>query len=232
MPSLGPDQNDRGLTKGSFVEACFTVQTNGFARFFGAIGECIRRVETTGAWGPGQRRDGTGEGMSGHLRINDWRAHGLEAGLKRLKREALARHRRGKKVIFIGNGGSAAIASHMAVDWTKNGGMRSVALNDAPTLTCMANDFGYEHAFAKLLEFYAQPGDLVIIISSSGRSPNVIATAHAANALDLDSVRLTGMDPDNKLRRGGRLNFYVPCEDYGLVELTHLCLLHAVVSVQ
>lgn len=230
MPGL-PENNSRGLTAGMFVEAGFTVHTNGFHRFFESIQRCIARVETTGKWSPGPRTDGvTG---TGHLRWNadTWQRHRLETGLKRLQKEAQARHKKGKKVIFVGNGGSAAISSHMAVDWTKNGGMRAIALNDAATLTCIANDFGHENVFAQQLEYYAQPGDLVVIISSSGRSPNVLATARAANELDLDSVRLTGMDPDNELRRGGVLNFYVPCGDYGLVELTHLSLLHSVVSV-
>lgn len=202
-------------------------------RFFDALGSCIARVECSGAWAPGERTDGVGPGKSGHLRWSPeaWQWHCLVQSIKRLKKEAKERHRKGRRVIFIGNGGSAAISSHMAVDWTKNGGIRSMAFSDAPTMTCLANDLGYANVFAKQLEFYAIPGDLVIITSSSGKSPNVLAAARAANALGLDSVRLTGMDPENKLRQGGRLNFYVPSGDYGLVELTHLAILHSVVSV-
>lgn len=233
MPSGGPESNVRGLSAGLFVEAGFTVGRNGFEQFLQAIEKCFWRVECTGAWAPGERTDGIGEGRSGLLvhTFQTWQKHCLKAALKHFQKEAHARHKKGRKVIFIGNGGSAAIASHMAVDWTKNGPIRAVAFNDAATLTCLSNDHGYPNVFAKQLEYYAQTGDLVVIISSSGKSPNVLAAARAANALGLDSVRLSGMDPENELRRGGRLNFYVPSGDYGLVELTHLCLLHAIVSV-
>src|SRR3990172_2152039 len=72
--------------------------------------------------------------------------------------------RQDKKVIFVGNGGSAAIASHQAVDYWKNGGVRAVAFNDASLLTCVGNDFGFEHVFAKPIEMFADPDDLVIVI--------------------------------------------------------------------
>jgi phosphoheptose isomerase len=136
------------------------------------------------------------------------------------------------KIILIGNGGSSAIASHMATDYTKNGGLRTIAFNDAPTLTCLGNDFGINEIFAKQLEYYALQGDLVIIVSSSGKSGNIIRAAEAAFEMGLDLVTFSGMNPDNMLRRKGMLNFYVPARDYGLVELTHLTLLHSVVSIQ
>ncbi|MGP1675916.1 MAG: SIS domain-containing protein [Burkholderiales bacterium] len=138
----------------------------------------------------------------------------------------------GNKVIFIGNGGSSAIASHMAVDWTKNGVIRSIAFNDAPTLTCLANDFGYPAVFAKQLEYYALNGDVVIIVSSSGHSSNIMRAAEQAFTQGLDLVTLSGMNPDNILRQKGLLAFYVPAMDYGIVEIAHLALLHSVVSVR
>lgn len=163
-----------------------------------------------------------------------WKKHGergLEYALEDLGKIMRRAHRRGNKVIFIGNGGSSAIASHMAVDYSKNGGIRSIAFNDAPTLTCLANDYGYEHVFAKQLEFYARKGDVVVIVSSSGKSPNILRAAEQAQAMGLDLVTFTGMNPDNGLRRMGSMNFYTACSDYGLVELTHLSLLHSIVSI-
>src|SRR3990167_3773065 len=102
-----------------------------------------------------------------------------------------------RKVIFIGNGGSSAIASHMATDYTKNGGMRTIAFNDAPTLTCLGNDFGIDEIFAKQLEYYAFPGDTVIIVSSSGKSGNILRAAEKAFEMGLDVVTFSGMNPDN-----------------------------------
>jgi D-sedoheptulose 7-phosphate isomerase len=155
----------------------------------------------------------------------------LEAALRDLRARFRAAHQRGNTVILVGNGGSAAIASHMAVDYTKNGGIRARALNDAPTLTCLANDLGHTRVFAAQLRYYARAGDWVVIVSSSGRSPNVVQAGRECTALGLDLVTLTGMAPENRLRGMGALNFWVPSEDYGIVEITHLSLLHTIVSV-
>ena len=139
---------------------------------------------------------------------------------------------RTNKVILIGNGGSSAIASHIATDYSKNGGIRTIAFNDAPTLTCLGNDFGIEAIFAKQLEFYALPGDVVIIVSSSGHSGNILRAAEQAFSMGLDLVTFSGMNQNNVLRQKGSLSFFVPAKDYGLVELAHLALLHSVVSVR
>ena len=141
-------------------------------------------------------------------------------------------HDNGGKVIFIGNGGSAAIASHMAVDYSKNKGIRAMSFGtNAPLITCLANDFGYDKVFAKQIEWYARTEDVVVIISSSGKSPNIIAAAEQALESELTArVTLSGMNPNNSLRKRGNLNFYVPSTDYGLVELSHLAILHAVAT--
>ena len=79
-----------------------------------------------------------------------------------------AAHQSGKKIILVGNGGSAAMASHVAVDFTKAARIRAVNFNESDLLTCLSNDYGYERWVEMALEFYADPGDLVILISSSG----------------------------------------------------------------
>ena len=84
-----------------------------------------------------------------------------------------ATHKAGKKVIIAGNGGSAAMASHVAVDFTKAANIRAINFNEADLITCFANDYGYENWVGKALEAYADPGDLVILISSSGKSQNI-----------------------------------------------------------
>ena len=196
------------IGKGAFV----AVAKASRASYLQCLNDCITRTEVFGA--AKERLD-------------------LEQALDRAAHFFRRAHKAGAKVIFVGNGGSAAIASHMAVDYTKNGGIRAIALNDAPTLTCLANDFGYENVFAKQIEYYAGEDDVVVIISSSGKSPNILAAAWAAHGeRQLTTVTLSGMNPHNDLRTKGDLNFYVPCTDYGLVELTHLSLLHSVASVQ
>lgn len=155
----------------------------------------------------------------------------LPQALNRCKGMFMRAHEKGARVIFIGNGGSAAIASHLAVDYTKNGGIRSIAFNDAATLTCMANDFGYMHVFEKQLEYYGTKKDVAVLISSSGKSQNILNAAKQAMQMEMEIVTLSGMLDDNPLRGLGDVNFYVPSGDYGLVEITHLSLLHSITSI-
>ena len=134
---------------------------------------------------------------------------------------------RGASVFFIGNGGSAAISSHLAIDYLKNGGLRTMALNDAPTLTALGNDLGYDQVFAKQLDMHADPGDLVIAISSSGRSPNILNGIEAARARQCGVITYSGFGADTPLRRSGDVNFYIRSGEYGFVEVAHLALCHA-----
>lgn len=134
----------------------------------------------------------------------------------------------GRKVIIQGNGGSAAIAEHCAVDLTKNAGIRCVTFDSAGLVTCFANDYGYERWVDKALEFYADPGDVVVLISSSGRSANMVRAADHALARGLPLVTFTGFAADNPLRQRGRLNFWVDSRAYNVVEMTHHIWLLAV----
>jgi len=146
---------------------------------------------------------------------------------------ALARrvHAAGNTLFFIGNGGSAGIASHVAIDYSKNGGIRAMALNDGAALTCLGNDLGFENVFAKQIEFHGRSGDLLVAISSSGRSPNILRAVGAARDRGMAVVTLSGFLPDNPLRRLGDLNLYVGSGEYGFVEIAHLGLCHAVLDI-
>ncbi|MFH0983975.1 MAG: SIS domain-containing protein [Candidatus Omnitrophota bacterium] len=130
------------------------------------------------------------------------------------------------KVIFVGNGGSAAIASHQAVDLWKNGGIRAVAFNDASLLTCLSNDYSYAEVFEKSLAMFAEPEDVLIAISSSGKSANILKAVDKARSIGCRVATLSGFKPDNPLRTKGHLNFYVSSESYGMVEVAHLTLCH------
>lgn len=132
----------------------------------------------------------------------------------------------GNKLMFIGNGASATISSHMATDYTKNGSIRAVAFNDSSLLTCFANDYGYEHLFEKAIEFYAEPGDILIAISSSGRSPNILNAAKMATQMCCTVITLSGFKSDNPLRQMGGLNYYVPKDNYSYIEILHHAICH------
>ena len=134
----------------------------------------------------------------------------------------------GRKVIIAGNGGSAAIAGHCAVDFTKNAGIRCINFNEVDLITCFANDYGYERWLEKALEFYADRGDMVILISSSGKSANMINAARYARSAGLVLVTLTGFSQDNPVKKLGDLNIWVDSRAYNVVEMTHQIWLLAV----
>jgi len=136
----------------------------------------------------------------------------------------------GRKVMFIGNGGSAAIASHQAVDYWKNGGMRAIAFNDSSLLTCIGNDFGYPQVFVKPVEMFADPGDVLVAISSSGRSENILSAVNAARKKECKVITMSGFAADTPLRLRGDLNFYVASDSYGHVEIAHLTLCHCILD--
>ncbi|MBX4904767.1 SIS domain-containing protein [Rhizobium bangladeshense] len=143
---------------------------------------------------------------------------------------ARATHEAGRKIIFIGNGGSAAIASHMATDYFKNGGLRAMAMNDGATLTCLSNDLGYENVFAKQIEMHANEGDLLVAISSSGKSESITKAVRTAREKGGAVITLSGFASGNPLRSLGDLNFYVASDQYGYVEIAHLAICHAILD--
>lgn len=131
-----------------------------------------------------------------------------------------------RKIILIGNGGSAAIASHMQNDLCQSVGVRALVFNEAPLLTALSNDYGYEKAFERLVGLWADPGDLLIAISSSGRSESILRAVRAARAAGSSVLTLSGFDSENPLRKMGELNFYVRSKAYGEVESVHTVLSH------
>lgn len=157
----------------------------------------------------------------------DGAALSLDEAFARVSVAARQTHASGRKIMFIGNGGSAAISSHLAIDYLKNGGLRATALNDPPTLTALGNDLGYDQVFAKQLEMHADPGDLVIAISSSGRSANILNAVEVARRRECGVITYSGFGEDNPLRRCGDVNFYIRSGQYGFVEVGHLALCHA-----
>ena len=133
---------------------------------------------------------------------------------------------RGQHLYLAGNGASAMMASHFAADACKNGGLSAMAFNDAALLTATANDVAFEEVFALPLRRLARAGDLLITISSSGNSPNILRALETAKSMSIQIVTLTGMCADNRARGLGDLNFYVPARRYGWVECAHQLVLH------
>ena len=136
--------------------------------------------------------------------------------------------RRNGSLYLIGNGGSAAVASHSATDFVNVGRLRATTLHDSSLITCMANDYGYENAFAHILSTLTRPGDVLIAISSSGKSPNIRNAAARVCEIGGSVITLSGFAPDNPLRALGNLNIWLDSRDYGMVEIGHLFVLHNV----
>lgn len=131
------------------------------------------------------------------------------------------------RIFFFGNGASASFANHMALDWSKNGGILALSLSDSALLTALANDYSYEDAFKEFARINALgKNDLVATISSSGNSPNVVSVLDYANEVGAASIALSGLKPNNKSRKKAKLSVYYPFKTYGMVECAHQVYLH------
>lgn len=133
---------------------------------------------------------------------------------------------RGGCAFFAGNGASASMASHFATDIAKNGGVRAMVFTDPALITCVGNDYSYEDVFAQPLLWHMRPGDMAVLVSSSGNSPNIVKAARTAREQGGSVVTLSAMGADNLLRGLGDVNIYLPATTYGLAETGHAAVLH------
>lgn len=127
----------------------------------------------------------------------------------------------GRKILLIGNGGSAAICSHLAVDFTKAAKIKAINFADSSLLTCFANDYGYDSAYEEMISVFAEPGDVLIAISSSGKSKNIVNAAVKARKKQISVITLSGFDRDNALCKLGSVNFHVDSDVFNIVENAH-----------
>jgi D-sedoheptulose 7-phosphate isomerase len=152
---------------------------------------------------------------------------GSDRGFELLINRTRELHQHDRGLFLAGNGASAAMASHMALDFAKSGRLRAMTFNDAALLTALGNDLGHHHVFDQPVRWYGRSGDMLAVISSSGASPNILNAIDVGRDLGLHIVTFTGLNPDNPCRKLGDLNFYVDAKSYGLVECGHQVLLHA-----
>ncbi len=137
------------------------------------------------------------------------------------------------KIIIFGNGGSASTSNHVSVDLTKNANIQSINFNEANLITCFSNDYGYEKWITKAIEFYSNKRDLVIILSVSGESKNLVNAAKWCKKNKLNVVTFTGKSKNNSLIKINKkkLNFFVNSNSYNIVEIVHHALLLCVVDM-
>jgi len=145
--------------------------------------------------------------------------------------ESVALIRNGvKRIFFIGNGGSNSICSHMMEDFAKIAGYPTFSFSDAALITCFANDFGYEKAMEEWLKIHFTQGDLLVAISSSGESNNILNAANYVKQKNGKIITLSGFKENNRLSRIGDINFYLPISNYGIVECFHQVILHIILD--
>ena len=186
-----------------------TVVGSSASRYLAGLARTFERVELTGGNGAPLSLD---EGVA--------RAVGFVVSLKA-----------GGKALLIGNGGSAAIVSHMHNDLCKAVGVRAMVFNEAPLLMALANDDGYHTVFHQPVALWADASDLLIAVSSSGESENIVKAAALAAEKGCRLLTFTGFKPTNRLRRLGDLNIYVPASTYGYVEMTHSVVGHCITDL-
>ncbi len=166
------------------------------------------------------------------IEVVEVRGHRLnfQAGVKKAVRLVLGVKKLGGILAFVGNGGSAAIAGHQATDFLKNCGVRTYVPLEHSLLTCMANDSGYPEVFAEPLSVMLKTDDVLVAISSSGQSENIINAAVIARSKKCRVITLSGFKENNSLRKLGHLNFYVPSGSYRIVESAHLFICNCILD--
>lgn len=154
----------------------------------------------------------------------------LIKNLQILRKKILNCKKKNKKIIIFGNGGSASIASHFALDLTNVTKIRCVNFSDSSLITCLSNDYGFDNWIYKALELYADRDDLLILISSSGMSKNMINAVKKTNKKFSSIVTFTGFNKNNDLKKLGNLSFYVNSNIYNIVENIHQIWLLSIVD--
>ena len=133
---------------------------------------------------------------------------------------------RGGNLFLVGNGGSAGVVSHTLTDFINVDKLNARTLHESSLVTCMGNDYGYENTFSQPLSILARKGDVLVAVSSSGRSPNIHNAVKSIKKAGGEAITLSGFGKDNPLRSMGDLNIWLDSNSYGLVEIGHLFYLH------
>ena len=151
--------------------------------------------------------------------------------INKLEKIIIETSKKSKKIIICGNGGSSATASHVAVDLTKNANIRAINFNEYDLITCFSNDFGYKNWIKKSLEYYADKDDLLILISCSGNSKNLLYGQKKARSLGLKTATLTGFKNSNLLNKSSNdVKIWINSKSYNHVEIIHHFILLMIVD--
>jgi len=159
--------------------------------------------------------------------INNVNANLIEKSVKLIQKSI----RKKSKVYIVGNGGSASIANHVSVDFTKIAKIPSVTFNNSNLITCFANDYGYENWVVEAIKSYTNKNDLMILISSSGTSKNIVNAAQYCKYNKINLITLSGFNKNNPLNKLGNINFHVDSKEYNFIEMSHHIILLSLVDI-
>ena len=159
--------------------------------------------------------------------INNVNANLIEQSVQLIQRSINNK----SKVYIVGNGGSASIASHVSVDFVKVARVPSSTFNNSNLITCFANDYGYENWVVEAIKAYTNINDLIILISSSGTSKNIVNAAQYCKDNNIDLITLSGFTKDNPLSTLGNVNFHIESTEYNYIEMCHHTILLALVDI-
>ena len=147
--------------------------------------------------------------------------------LVKVKEILLKTHQNKKKTMIFGNGGSAAIASHFSVDLTKNANVRCTNYNESDLITCFSNDYGYDEVFSRQVSGLGNKGDLLFVISTSGKSKNIIKAAETAKNKKIKIIALTG-NKKSKLETLSNICIRAPSSETAHIQEVHAILIHII----
>ena len=155
------------------------------------------------------------------------RVHGSFVSKKEFFEKLVRLCKNGGRMFFYGNGASMAFASHMSLDWHKNGKVESHALSDISLLSAYVNDYSKDEMFSEHLKsFKPTESDIICTISSSGNSTNVIGVLKYANKINATTVSFSGLNFNNESIRNSDFSLFIPLKTYGQVECAHQLFLH------
>ena len=151
----------------------------------------------------------------------------LGAAIAALVADIRRAHDTGFKLVFIGVGGDAGSASHLAIDFSKNGNVRALSFDAAASVTCLGNDLGFDRIFAKQVELHGRAGDVAVVIGGRGTAPTVLNAATAARQAGMQLVTVSASSSENRLCALGDLNFRVPVDRPDVATVAQLALCHS-----
>ena len=135
------------------------------------------------------------------------------------------------KVFIVGNGGSSSIASHVSVDFAKAANIQSETFNNANLITTFANDYGHDNWICEAIKAYLQKNDILILISSSGTSKNIVNAANYCKNNNIELITLSGFNSINPLSKLGDVNIHINSQNYNFIEMSHHIILLSIVDI-